>query len=85
MGFRQEIEVTVTIDENHLEDAGYHHEDDCKCAGDHVEDLDAFTRPHTDTQDALHDWHEQAHGYTIWSGCRQEPCSILTIDYRKRT
>lgn len=76
---------TVEIDDYDLKDEGYHHTDDCEkacttCTSD-ADNENLFLA----ATDALADWHETTHGYTLWSMCQQEPCKVLTIDYRKRT
>jgi hypothetical protein len=30
----------------------------------------------------LSDWHDHAHGLTLWSGCPHEPCNLLSLEYR---
>ena len=75
--YYQSITVDVDIDESVLEENGYHHEDDCPSAvsDDGDEDFAADFR-------ALSDWHDQAHGLTLWASCPHEPCNLLTDDFR---
>lgn len=89
------VDVEVEVTSKHLRDNGFHHQDECNhddCTATdemhHQDDCNVIEENNTVVQaskDALHDWHEQTHGYTLWSGCQQEPCNVLTLDYRSRT
>lgn len=96
------VTIEIELTEDQLDEAGYHHKDDCShdychdddgsaCSHDECASIeDAHRLEHHETgaheaAAALSDWHETAHGYTIWSGCPQEPCNQLTLDFRKRT
>ncbi|MDN4644952.1 hypothetical protein [Arthrobacter sp. PsM3] len=69
--------VDVDIDEDFLEENGYHHEEDCPSTvagfdgADLAADLQAFS-----------DWHDQTHGLSLWAMCVAEPCKHLTDDFR---
>lgn len=69
--------VDVDIDEDFLDENGYHHEEDCpsQVAGFVGEDL-------RDDLRALSDWHDQAHGLSLWAHCSKEPCKLLTDEFR---
>lgn len=71
------VYVDVDIDEDLLEENGYHHEEDCPSAvaGVDGEDLVVDLR-------ALSDWHDQAHGLSLWAACPYEPCKLLTDEFR---
>jgi hypothetical protein len=72
------VTVDVDIDEQLLEENGYHHEGDCPGA---TSDDDEFD----DTEDNLRrlsDWHDQAHGLSLWAACPYEPCKLLTDSFR---
>lgn len=71
--FCRTVSVDVDIDESDLEENGYHHEDDCDTTDAHD--------PTADRQ-ALLDWHDLTHGLSLWAMCTQEPCSILTDEFR---
>jgi len=71
------LTVDVDIDESVLEDNGYHHEDDCP--GGPEPDEPEFT--HNDRA-ALQDWHDRAHGLSLWAMCQEEPCKLLSDDFR---
>jgi hypothetical protein len=76
--FYQTLTVDVDIDAAVLEENGYHHEDECPSTVADVvaeEDLEADLR-------ALSDWHDQAHGLSLWASCVYEPCNLLTDDFR---
>lgn len=72
------VDVDVDIDEDLLEENGYHHEDDCPStvADFDEEDLTADLK-------ALSDWHDHAHGLSLWANCSYEPCRLLTDDFRR--
>jgi hypothetical protein len=69
-----EKNVEVEIDEEDLEEAGYHHKDDCP----------ARTRPSAASEiaDALASLHRQAHpgAHPEIFMCPQEPCRSLGMD-----
>lgn len=67
------VDVDVDIDQDLLEENGYHHEDDCP-----VEELAGMG----DNLRALSDWHDDAHGLSLWAHCVQAPCNILTDEFR---
>ncbi|QWY79700.1 hypothetical protein PP637_gp72 [Arthrobacter phage Persistence] len=71
------VDVDVDIDEALLEENGYHHEDDCPStvSGHDGEDL-------TDDLRALSDWHDNAHGLSLWANCQHEPCNLLSDEFR---
>lgn len=71
------VSVDVDIDEDVLEENGYHHEDDC---GGTYDDTDV--PDHETNRRALSDWHDQAHGLSLWAMCVAEPCSHLTDEFR---
>lgn len=75
--YYQSITVDVDIDESVLEENGYHHEDDCPANPEEgeVEDDEANRR-------TLSDWHDSAHGCSLWAACSHEPCNILTHEFR---
>lgn len=75
--FYQTLTVDVDIDVSVLEDNGYHHEEDCpgNAAG---EESDAIP----EGLQALSDWHDATHGLSLWAACQQEPCRILSDDFR---
>lgn len=70
------MSITVTVDaeveESDIEDAGYHHEDDCPAL-----DVDV-----TAARQALSDWHDKAHGLTLWEGCPFDPCYNLPREFK---
>jgi hypothetical protein len=73
------VDVDVAIDEDLLEENGYHHEDDCPGSASDNDDFD-------DTEDNLRrlsDWHDEAHGLRLWAACPHEPCKLLTDEFRK--
>ena len=67
------VDVDVDIDEAFLEENGYHHEDDC----DVVVEADS-----SDDRRRLSDWHDHAHGLSLWASCVYEPCNLLTDEFR---
>ncbi len=71
--FYTSVNVDVDIDASVLEDNGYHHEDDCPAdeERDFAGDLQTFS-----------DWHDQAHGLTLWANCPYEPCGLLRDEFR---
>ena len=71
--FYTTVNVDVDIDVSVLEDNGFHHEDECPNA-----DESDFTKDRRE----LSDWHDKAHGLTLWQSCPYEPCTILSLDYR---
>ncbi len=74
--FYQTLTVDVDIDTSVLEENGYHHEEDCPSGAESEYD---------DTEDnrrQLSDWHDEAHGLTLWTMCPHQPCKILTDDFR---
>lgn len=36
-----------------------------------------------DNRRKLSDWHDEAHGLTLWAMCPHEPCKLLTDEFRK--
>lgn len=36
----------------------------------------------TDNLQRLSDWHDEAHGLTLWAACPHMPCKILTDEFR---
>jgi len=72
------VDVDVDIDEQLLEENGYHHEDDC--AGAEYDDMDV--PDHETNRRALSDWHDHAHGLTLWAMFVYEPCNHLTDEFR---
>lgn len=77
--FYRTVTVDVDIDESDLEDAGYHHEDDCTTVAAQGDDDMGVD----DNRQKLIDWHDLTHGLTLWASCTHEPCSILTHDFRR--
>lgn len=78
--FYQTLTVDVDIDASVLEEHGYHHEDDCPAAPQSGAESE-----YDDTEDNLRrlsDWHDEAHGLTLWASCPYEPCKILTDEFR---
>lgn len=71
--FFTSVNVDVDIDASVLEDNGYHHEEDCP-----ADDLPDYAG---DLQ-ILSDWHDSAHGLTLWAMCPHEPCRLLSDDFR---
>ena len=71
--------VDVDIDEQLLEENGYHHEDDCPNGA--LDDLDDELDVEGNRQ-KLRDWHDAAHGLSPWANCSYEPCKILTDEFR---
>jgi len=67
------VDVDVDIDEQMLEENGYHHEDDCDA------ELEADI---AEDRQALSDWHDQTHGLSLWASCTHEPCKLLTDEFR---
>ncbi|AYR01044.1 hypothetical protein PBI_ISOLDE_76 [Arthrobacter phage Isolde] len=72
------VDVDVDIDEELLEENGYHHEDDCPGSG--YDDMDV--PDHETNRRHLSDWHDNTHGLTLWANCRHEPCRLLTDEFR---
>lgn len=68
----------------HDDDGGDCNHDDCP-SSEVAYQLERHTTDAHHAANALHDWHETTHGYTIWSGCRQEPCNVIKPDFRKRS
>lgn len=66
------VTAEVEVDEDEIKDAGYHHEDDCPVVDLHIEEA----------RHALADWHDTAHGLTLWSGCAAAPCTTLPTEFR---
>jgi hypothetical protein len=71
-----DVEVRYEIDKDDLTDLGFHHEDDCSGITYDPED-------DGDNLRALSDWHDKAHGLSLWASCPYEPCKLLTADFRK--
>lgn len=67
------LTVDVDVDAELLEDNGYHHEDDCPAAEEHSTIAD---------RQRLSDWHDHAHGLSLWASCVYEPCNLLTDEFR---
>jgi hypothetical protein len=78
--FYQTLTVDVDIDASILEEHGYHHEDDCPATAT-ADDVEFDDIGHN--LRLLSDWHDQAHGLSLWANCRQEPCRLLTDDFRR--
>jgi hypothetical protein len=76
--FYQTVSVDVDIDASVLEDAGYHHEDECP--GGSYDDMDV--PDHETNRRTLADWHDHAHGLSLWAHCSYEPCNLLTDEFR---
>lgn len=76
--FYQSVTVDVDIDASVLEDAGYHHEEDCPAAQDQDGSDDV-----ADNLLRLSDWHDQTHGLTLWANCHHQPCNLLTDNFRR--
>jgi hypothetical protein len=74
--FYQSVNVDIDIDASVLEDAGYHHEEDCPA---HETDL----TDHETNIRALNDWHDHHHGLSLWASCPYEPCKLLTDEFRR--
>ncbi|MDQ0756109.1 hypothetical protein [Arthrobacter sp. B3I4] len=73
-----DVDVDFEIEKEDLEALGYHHEDDC---GGSYDDTDV--PDHETNRRRLSDWHEHAHGLTLWASCVYEPCNHLTDEFRK--
>lgn len=73
-----EVTVDYELNKDDLESLGYHHEDDCGSAG--YDDMDV--PDHETNRRRLSDWHDTAHGLTLWASCPHEPCTILTDEFR---
>ena len=76
--YLQTVTVEVDIDASVLEDNGYHHEEDCPAAtseDDGADDVQNNLR-------RLSDWHDHAHGLSLWAACPYEPCKLLTDGFR---
>lgn len=73
--YLQTVTVDVDIDASVLEDNGYHHEEDCPANNEDESDVD-------DNRQRLSDWHDHAHGLSLWAHCMYEPCRLLTDDFR---
>lgn len=67
-----DVDVDWEIDKDDLADLGYHHEDDCPATGVEI----------APARQALADWHDLNHGYHLWSACTEEPCNVLTREFR---
>jgi hypothetical protein len=69
--FDKTVEVEIDIDD--LEEAGYHHEDDCPAKS---------VKLPTSTTDALASLHQQAHPSQSLDPlmCREEPCRSLSLE-----
>lgn len=78
---RKDVEVDFEIDAEDLEYLGYHHEKDCTVRR-YDEDGDLIEAGHEDDRRALLDWHDQAHGLSLWAACPYEPCKLLTDAFR---
>jgi len=72
-----EVTVDYELNKDDLESLGYHHEDDCAGSYDDAEvpDPEANRR-------RLSDWHDHAHGLSLWASCVYEPCNLLTDEFR---
>ncbi|SEI45357.1 hypothetical protein SAMN04487917_101375 [Arthrobacter sp. yr096] len=46
--------------------------------GDYI-DVDVIE----DGRQKLSDWHDTAHGLTLWANCPHEPCKLLSDDFRR--
>lgn len=79
LGGRKDVKVDFTIDADDLESLGYHHEDDC--TGASYDDTDV--PDHETNRRHLADWHDHAHGLTLWTHCVYEPCKLLTDEFRR--
>lgn len=71
-----DVDVDFEIEKEDLEALGYHHEDDCDGSDLDPDEGDSNRR-------ALSDWHDQAHGLNLWASCSQEPCRLLTDEFRR--
>lgn len=71
-----DVDVDYEIDKDDLEALGYHHTNDCDGSEIDPDEGSANRR-------ALSDWHDQAHGLTLWSNCPHEPCKLLTDEFRR--
>ena len=71
--FFHSVSVDVDIDADLLTDNGFHHEDECPAS--EVVDADADLR-------AFADWHDKAHGISLWAMCQHEPCKLLSDEFR---
>ena len=77
----KDVQVDFEIDAEDLEYLGYHHEKDCavrSCDDDGV----LIAPDHEGDRRALLDWHDQAHGLTLWANCAYESCHLLSDDFR---
>jgi hypothetical protein len=74
----QSITVDVDIDESVLEENGYHHEDDCPS----TPQADEEEREVEFNLRQMSDWHDRAHGLSLWSSCMIEPCRVLAPSFR---
>ena len=36
-----------------------------------------------DNRQKLRDWHDHAHGLSLWTHCSYEPCKLLTDEFRR--
>jgi len=36
-----------------------------------------------DNRQKLSDWHDHAHGLSLWAMCPHEPCRLLTDEFRR--
>jgi hypothetical protein len=71
-----DVDVNFEIDKDDLEALGYHHTDDCEGSELDPDEGDANLR-------ALSDWHDTAHGLTLWAACPHEPCNLLSDEFRR--
>lgn len=77
------VDVDFEIEKEDLEALGYHHQDDCSVHSyDDDGDVILETASHEDDRRALLDWHDEAHGLSLWAHCMQLPCKILTDEFR---
>lgn len=73
-----DVDVDFEIEKEDLEALGYHHQDEC--GGVTYDDMDV--PDHETNRRALSDWHDEAHGLTLWANCPHQPCKILTDEFR---
>lgn len=72
-----DVDIDFEIEKEDLEALGYHHQDDC---GGTYDDMDV--PDHETNRQRLSDWHDQAHGLTLWASCVYQPCNHLTDEFR---
>lgn len=77
--FSETVNVDVEIDASILEENGYHHEEDCPANATDEESADVIN----EGLRALSDWHDHAHGLSLWAACQEEPCRILSDEFRR--